>query len=444
MSWIDKLGILGIRSFSPEDPVYVQFNSPCTVIYGANGTGKTTIIECLKYACTGTSEVRSQIRLQFYNVNGHKMICTRSMSLTQRKSTVSQKTLDTSLRQFDPVTGEMTSISTRCSDMDNDLPNHLGVPKAILENVIFCHQEESNWPLSEPSVLKKKFDDIFASTKYTKALAKIKDDRKEKAADIRVDKVQVTTLKSDVDKAQKIQRSLGELRNRTDAKREEAKQLDGELDETTQQINSLLEKFRQAEKVSNEISQLKHRKSTLQETIDEIGKNIQDRQETDEELKTLLAALSSEVEKDEEIRRDNEYECLRIEQHIQSTRDAIASKLTSIGRLQAASEAVEKLIKERQQILQVANEELSLGLSSFDEHSVQAIKDLVTSREVNLQRIKVYLLSYRLALVFLKEKETLPSRMTHARARWISPNGCKCLLPNVQLWKKPKSWPNAR
>lgn len=41
MSWIDKLGILGIRSFSPDEPCYVQFNSPCTVIYGANGTGKT-------------------------------------------------------------------------------------------------------------------------------------------------------------------------------------------------------------------------------------------------------------------------------------------------------------------------------------------------------------------------------------------------------------------
>lgn len=40
-----------------------------------------------------------------------------------------------------------------------------GVSKAILENVIFCHQEESNWPLSEPTPLKKKFDDIFEATK---------------------------------------------------------------------------------------------------------------------------------------------------------------------------------------------------------------------------------------------------------------------------------------
>lgn len=40
--------------------------------------------------------------------------------------------------------------------------------QAILENVIFVHQEDSNWPLSDGQTLKKKFDDIFAATKYTK------------------------------------------------------------------------------------------------------------------------------------------------------------------------------------------------------------------------------------------------------------------------------------
>jgi DNA repair protein RAD50 len=49
--------------------------------------------------------------------------------------------------------------------MDAEVPRLMGVSKAILENVIFCHQEESNWPLAEPSALKKKFDDIFEASK---------------------------------------------------------------------------------------------------------------------------------------------------------------------------------------------------------------------------------------------------------------------------------------
>ena len=50
--------------------------------------------------------------------------------------------------------------------MDQEIPHLLGVSKAVLENVIFCHQEDSYWPLSEPATLKKKFDDIFEATKY--------------------------------------------------------------------------------------------------------------------------------------------------------------------------------------------------------------------------------------------------------------------------------------
>lgn len=50
--------------------------------------------------------------------------------------------------------------------MDAEIPQLLGVSKAVLENVIFCHQEDSYWPLSEPSLLKKKFDDIFEATRF--------------------------------------------------------------------------------------------------------------------------------------------------------------------------------------------------------------------------------------------------------------------------------------
>ena len=76
--------------------------------------------------------------------------------------------------------------------------------KAILENVIFCHQEESSWPLAEPSVLKKKFDDIFAATKYTKALDELKSIKKEKTAELKLEQQKLEFLKSDVEKAKKV------------------------------------------------------------------------------------------------------------------------------------------------------------------------------------------------------------------------------------------------
>lgn len=85
----------------------------------------------------------------------------------------------------------------------------MGVSKAILDNVIFCHQEEANWPLAEPSVLKKKFDDIFAATKYTKALDELKNIRKEKATELKLDAQRLEFLKVDVEKSKKVLFSSG-------------------------------------------------------------------------------------------------------------------------------------------------------------------------------------------------------------------------------------------
>ena len=52
-SCLDCLSIRGIRSFGDDSAELITFAKPLTVIVGANGCGKTTLIECLKYACTG-------------------------------------------------------------------------------------------------------------------------------------------------------------------------------------------------------------------------------------------------------------------------------------------------------------------------------------------------------------------------------------------------------
>ena len=205
MSSIEKLSVRGIRSFSPHTQNVIEFYSPLTIIVGHNGAGKTTIIECLKYATTGDlppnskggafvndpklsreTEVKAQIKLKFRNVKSTSMVVTRSLQSTQKRNKLEQKTLEGVLMTIDQVTGEQVSISTRCAELDAEIPAHLGVSRSVLENVIFCHQEDSFWPLSEPGVLKKKFDDIFAATRYTRALESIKNVRKELAGEAQI------------------------------------------------------------------------------------------------------------------------------------------------------------------------------------------------------------------------------------------------------------------
>lgn len=86
-------------------------------------------------------------------------------------------------------------------------------------------QEESNWPLAEGKVLKDKFDDIFAATKYTKALEAIAKLKKEQAAVVKDSKLKLETLKVKHEAAQKLRREITQEQGRLNGLAEESAEL---------------------------------------------------------------------------------------------------------------------------------------------------------------------------------------------------------------------------
>uniref|UniRef100_A0A2N9HR23 DNA repair protein RAD50 n=1 Tax=Fagus sylvatica TaxID=28930 RepID=A0A2N9HR23_FAGSY len=224
MSTVDKMLIKGIRSFDPENKHVITFFKPLTLLVGPNGAGKTTIIECLKLSCTGElppnarsghsfihdpkvageTETKGQIKLRFKTAAGKDVVCIRSFQLTQKASKMEYKAIESVLQTINPHTGEKVCLSYRCADMDREIPALMGVSKAVLENVIFVHQDEANWPLQDSSTLKKKFDDIFSATRYTKALEVIKKLHKDQAQEIRTYKLKLENLQTLKDAAYKV------------------------------------------------------------------------------------------------------------------------------------------------------------------------------------------------------------------------------------------------
>ena len=130
------------------------------------------------------------------------MVVTRSLQLTVKKATRQQKTLEGQLLMVKD--GERTAISSRVAELDQIMPQYLGVSKAILDSVIFCHQDESLWPMSEPAVLKKKFDEIFEALKYTKAIDNIKAIRKKQTEELGKHKLLKQQYKIDKDRADRV------------------------------------------------------------------------------------------------------------------------------------------------------------------------------------------------------------------------------------------------
>ncbi len=130
------------------------------------------------------------------------MVATRSLQLTVKKTTRSQKTLEGQLLMMKD--GERTAISSRVAELDQIMPQYLGVSRAILDSVIFCHQDESLWPMSEPSVLKKRFDEIFEALKYTKAIDNIKVLRKKQMEELGKYKITEQHAKETKDRGERV------------------------------------------------------------------------------------------------------------------------------------------------------------------------------------------------------------------------------------------------
>lgn len=150
----------------------------------------------------GEKEVMAQVRLKFKSTSNAEMVATRSLQLTVKKTVRTMKTLEGSLSMH--KNGERTVMSSRVAELDLILPQSLGVSRAVLDSVIFCHQDDSLWPMSEPAPLKKKFDEIFEALKYTKAIDNIKQLRKKQNEDLGKFKLMEQHAKEDKDKADRV------------------------------------------------------------------------------------------------------------------------------------------------------------------------------------------------------------------------------------------------
>jgi len=154
------MSIRGIRSFGPESSQSIIFAKPLTVIVGSNGCGKTTIIECLKFVTTGglppgggqsfvhdpkvshTVEIKGQIKLKFKNKLGQTMVCQRDLQVSQARNKYTYKALDAQLLMMHSTGSkdkkDVLTLSKTTTAMDALMHELLGVPKAVLEHVVFC------------------------------------------------------------------------------------------------------------------------------------------------------------------------------------------------------------------------------------------------------------------------------------------------------------------
>jgi DNA repair protein RAD50 len=390
MSKIEKLQILGIRSFDNQHGETIQFLSPLTLVVGYNGSGKTTIIECLKYATTGMqppnsnkggafvhdpklcgeNEVMAQVKLSFKSSSGAKMVVTRSLQLTVKKATRSLKTLEGQLLMVKD--GERTSISSRVAELDQIMPQYLGVSQAVLDNVIFCHQDESLWPMSEPSVLKKKFDEIFEALKYTKAIDNIKQLRKKQNVELAKFKIMEQHAKDDKDRAGKAQKQSEKLHREIEDMREECEELGRKIKQAAELADKA---WKEAESYSRIIGALEGKRieaRSKQSILKDLAAHLKEVPESDEWLATTLEQFQSRLTQYQEQRQVKGDQYQERKQQVEELRRQLGQKLAEKGKHEQDKEEYERqIVRRKTMIRDVASR-----------HSIRGYDDLTDDNQV--------------------------------------------------------------
>ena len=235
MTFLHKLVIKGVRSYNPNKAQTIDFQHPLTLIVGQNGTGKTTLIECLKYITTGTlppnskggafiydgglannTEVKAEIKLYLHNFYDKEIVIQKIIQTSIKQKKTEQKILEFNVwvnNNPKEIIDFDNTLRSSCGKINkDDLSSILEINTSILENIIFCHQEDTMWYLAEPATIKKKFDEIFSSTRYSKILENLKKAKKEIATKSKVIDTEMSYLLKARDKKFEIENKCATLK----------------------------------------------------------------------------------------------------------------------------------------------------------------------------------------------------------------------------------------
>eukprot|EP00158_Paraphelidium_tribonemae_P009437 Partr_v1_DN28865_c1_g1_i4_m34485 putative DNA repair protein Rad50 len=317
------------------------------------------------------------------------MVCTRSLVLSQKSGgKATMKTLEGMMTTINPDNGEQVSVTAKCATMETEMPMHLGVSRSVLQNVIFCHQEDSLWPLSEPGAVKKKFDELFDATRYTKAIAQLKDMRKDQVSEIKLSKQEVEFLKSDREKSDKIKQNLESITEQIRRGEERIQILDGEIkgfyaliDSVSKKHQSYLTSFNVIENAKNEIILMRKQEAGILESVDVMD-------ESEEVMQKLLQEQSDILANSDEFFSELERKKTALESRLKEYQNEITQLSASRGKYLSDKDSLNRKVESRNQMIRLISENrnfVNFDSSSLDEDAVSEFTNLLADESAKLQ-----------------------------------------------------------
>lgn len=434
MSKLLQMQISGVRSFPPTPNQTIRFEGPLTLIVGFNGSGKTTIIECLKFAFTGMqppntkvggafvhdpkmrndTEVRAMVKVEFLSAEGARLVVARRLQLTVKKTSRSLKSLEGSLLMA--KNGEKLAVSSRVAELDLLLPQYLGVSTAVLDNVIFCHQDESLWPLSDPSSLKKRFDEIFEAQKYTKAIENIKQIRKKHNEELAKYKLLEEHARGDKNRALDSQKKAERLQRDIESLRDQVENLERRISNARSLADEAWRKGEDHAKILGTLEGKRIEARSKKNTIESLQEHLEEVTESDEWLTTTLQQFDArQVELKDQMRRQQE-QYIDYQDNKKALSKEREDKVKLKGKYEQEKEEHERqLVRRKDMVKEVAAKHQIRGFNDVDDENLVEeflfkIKKISKDQKTALDRAKLEHAAER------RDAQTLVNRLTERKA----------------------------
>ena len=274
------------------------------------------------------------------------------MEASQKVKNITTKTLDGTISIRKPD-GEMVQVSHKCADVNLEMFHSLGVSKPILNYVIFCHQEESNWPLEEGSKVKDKFDEIFNSAKYQKCLKNIKEVRKAQQDQAKMEKNNADHYKSDKEAAEQKKKDLGK-------RNADLGRLKSDIERVAEKIEPIMEALTEIKEEEKGFEAVKIKLTGAQKDFD----HAKEEREKLEKQMTEVLPDSLDIEEIEQKKNGIEKETRRKEAEMKSLEETVLEQEQNLSKseksIQKNAAQIGQAVEERKQFLKCKEEKEKL------------------------------------------------------------------------------------
>jgi len=299
----------------------------------------------------GQPETKASIKLMFSSVDQKEILAMRTYRVTQRVGNrLEFRKLDQIMKYYDE-NGKEHSVSNSCIDMDAQMAKLFGVSKAVLQNVIFCHQEETLWPFADQAHLKKIFDEIFDTEKYTKILMELRTEAKNYKAQKKLLNTEFEIRGKDYQIYKGIIKSVEENKEKLSNFEKLAIEINTELELKNSALKQFEEKEKKLVELDKEIHALQCSAKDLRAQFQKISTNplYKDFGKKREELEKMLSEIDNAKE---EILKEKS----KIEQEMKDLKISLSGIETEIITLKINHKRLEEILQEENKLNENFNE----------------------------------------------------------------------------------------